>query len=83
MKPLGKTPVKKGKDVFDATALFVKETLELEEPLEVISPFVQTYENLTLLLEGKLKDVNKQVLTRFRHPEEKGFRDHRRVGRFF
>jgi hypothetical protein len=61
IQPLGKIPVKKGSAIFDATALFVKETLELDDAPESISPFVQTYENLTLLLEGKLADVNKQV----------------------
>ncbi|OGW37136.1 MAG: hypothetical protein A2010_00015 [Nitrospirae bacterium GWD2_57_9] len=62
IKPLGKTPVKKGKEVYDASALFAKETLKLEEPLEVISPYVQTYEESTLLLEGQMKDVTKQVI---------------------
>lgn len=61
MKPLGKTPVKQGRDVFDASALFIKETLKLEEQLPVMSPFVQTYENMTLLLQGQLRDVNKKV----------------------
>src|SRR5574337_109124 len=61
LKPLGKTPVKKGRDVFDASALFIKETLKLEEQLEQMSPFVQTYENATLLLQGRLRDVNKKV----------------------
>ncbi len=61
MKPLGKTPVKKGRDVFDASAVFMKETLKLEEPLEAMSPFVQTYENTTLMLQGQVRDVNKKV----------------------
>ena len=38
MKPFGTVPVKSGKDVHDADALFFKEMLELEEPLDVISP---------------------------------------------
>jgi hypothetical protein len=63
MKPLGKTPVKKDRDVYDASAVFIKETLGLEEPLEAMSPFVQTYENMTLLLQGQLKEVNKKVVS--------------------
>ena len=62
LKPLGRTPVKKGKGVYDADALFVREMLGLEEPLDTISPFVRTYENQTLLFEGGLKNVKKRVL---------------------
>jgi len=73
LKPLGKTPVKMGKEVYDATALFMRESLELAEPMEVISPFVETYENLTLLLQGQLKDVNKQVLSAYGTLKKKDF----------
>jgi BioD-like phosphotransacetylase family protein len=73
IKPIGKTPVKTGKDIFDADALFIKETLGLEEPLDVISPFVQTYESQTLLFEGRLKDVKKRVLNAFRSLKKKDF----------
>jgi BioD-like phosphotransacetylase family protein len=73
IKPIGKTPVKTGKDIFDADALFIKETLGLEEPLDIISPFVQTYESQTLLFEGRLKDVKKQVLSAFRSLKKKDF----------
>ena len=73
IKPIGKVPVKKDKGVYDADALFIKETLGLEDPLEVISPFVQTYENQTLLFEGGLKDVKKQVLTAFKTLKSRDF----------
>ena len=73
LKPLGKIPVKTGKDIFDADALFIKETLGLEEPLDVISPFVQTYESQTLLFEGRLKDVKTQIMTAFRSLKKKDF----------
>ena len=73
IKPIGKVPVKKGKGVYDADALFIKETLGLEDPLEVISPFVQTYENQTLLFEGRLKDVKKQVLAAFKTLRSRDF----------
>ena len=73
LKPIGKVPVKKDKGVYDADALFIKETLGLEEPLEMISPFVQTYENQTLLFEGGLKDVKKRVLAAFKSLKSKDF----------
>lgn len=73
IKPFGKTPVKKGRNVYDADALFIKETLGLDEPPEVISPFVQTYENQTLLFEGKMKDVKKQVMAAFKTIKNKDF----------
>ena len=73
IKPLGKTPVKKGKDVVDADALFIKETLGLDDPLGVVSPFVQTYENQTLLFDGRLKEVKKQVLAAFKTLKKKDF----------
>ncbi len=73
LKPIGKTPVKKGKEVYDADALFLKETLGLEEPLEALSPFVQTYESQTLLFEGGLRDVRKRVMEAFRTLKQKDF----------
>ncbi len=73
MKPIGTVPVKTGKDVYDADALFIKETLGLDEPLEVISPFVQTYENQTLLFQGKIKDAQKDVLAAFKSLKKKDF----------
>jgi len=73
IKPLGKTPVKKGKSVYDADALFIKETLALAEPMEAISPYVQTYENQTLLFDGQLKEVKKKVLAAFKTFKNKDF----------
>jgi BioD-like phosphotransacetylase family protein len=73
LKPLGRTPIKKGKGVYDADALFVRETLGLEEPLDTISPFVRTYENQTLLFEGGLKNVKKRVLDAVRTLKSKDF----------
>ncbi len=73
LKPIGKVPVKKDKGVYDADALFIKETLGLEDPLEAISPFVDTYENQTLLFEGGLKDVKKQVLAAFKTLKSRDF----------
>jgi hypothetical protein len=59
--------------VYDADALFIKETLGLTEPLEVISPFVRTYESQTLLFEGGLQDVKKRVLSAFKTLTNKDF----------
>ncbi len=73
LKPVGNIPVKKGKDVYDADALFIKETLGLEEPLDIVSPFVRTYESQTLLYEGDLKDVKKNVLAAFKTLKKKDF----------
>ncbi len=73
LKPIGKAPVKKGKEVYDADALFIKETLGLEEPLGVISPFVQTYESQTLLFEGGLRNVRKDILEAFKTLKKKDF----------
>ena len=50
----GTVPVKSGKDVYDALIVLAssKEMLELEEPLDVISPFVMSYEEQTLLYQA-------------------------------
>jgi len=73
MKPFGTVPVKAGKDVYDADAPFVKETLGLEEPLDVISPFVMSYEEQTLLLQGKIADAKKRVLAAYKSIKKKDF----------
>lgn len=73
IKPLGGTPVRKGGKVYDADALFIKEALGLEEPLDVISPFVQTYESQTLLLAGRLKGAKEQALEAFKMLKKKDF----------
>ncbi|MGE5174222.1 MAG: phosphotransacetylase family protein [Betaproteobacteria bacterium] len=73
MKPIGKVPLKKGKEVYDADALFIKETLHLGEPLDVISPFVQTYESQALLFEGGIRDVKKDVMAAFKTLKKKDF----------
>ena len=73
MKPFGTVPVKSGKDVYDSDALFFKETLELEEPLDVISPFVMSYEEQTLLYQGKAVDAKKRVLAAYKSFKKKDF----------
>jgi uncharacterized protein len=61
IKPIGKSPVKKGKEVYAEDAVFMKEALSLSEPLSVISPFVLSYETHQLLLDGRISDVKKQI----------------------
>lgn len=73
MKPIGSVPVKRGKAVYDADALFIRETLGLEEPLEVISPFVQTYESQALLYEDGIRDVREIILESFKTFKKKDF----------
>ncbi len=73
MKPIGKVPVKQEKDVFDADALFVKETLGLTEPLDVISPFVMTFEAQTMMLKGKKQDAKKKIMAAFRSLKKKDY----------
>jgi len=73
IKPIGKTPVKKEGNVYDADALFIRETLEFPDPPDVISPFVRTYENQTLLFDGRIKDVKKRVLAAFRTLKNRDF----------
>lgn len=73
IKPIGKTPFKKGNDLFDADAVFMKEVLSLKEPLDVISPFVLSYETQNLILQGKIKDVKKKVMASFVPMKSKDF----------
>ncbi|HEX8948643.1 MAG TPA: phosphotransacetylase family protein [Dissulfurispiraceae bacterium] len=61
VKPIGDTPVKKGKHIYDEDAVFIKEALSLDEPLETISPFVLSYEMQALLLEGRIKDAKPRI----------------------
>jgi len=71
MKPLGKTPVKKGRDLFAADAVFMQESLALAAPLKTISPFVLSYETQNLILEGEVTDMKKQILDAIKAQEDK------------
>jgi BioD-like phosphotransacetylase family protein len=73
MKPLGMVPVKSGKEVYDADALFIKETLGLTEPLESITPVVMSFEEQTLLYQGKAADMKKRVLAAFKSFKKKDY----------
>jgi len=73
LKPIGSVPVKKGKAVYDADAVFIKETLELDDPLEAISPFVQTYESQILLFEDGIGNVRKKIMDAFKSFKKKDY----------
>ncbi|MCI0470014.1 MAG: phosphotransacetylase family protein [Nitrospirae bacterium] len=73
MKPLGKIPVKKGSEVFDADAIFIKDALSLLEPMNVVSPFVLGYETQNLIIQGKIKDAKKKVLAALKSMKGKDF----------
>ncbi|HXY53828.1 MAG TPA: phosphotransacetylase family protein [Nitrospirota bacterium] len=73
IKPIGKVPIKKERNIYDADALFLKETLGLTESLDVISPFVLSYETQTLLFQGKIKDARKHILNSLRSLKNKDF----------
>ncbi len=73
MKPLGTAPVKSGKDVYDADALFIRDTLGLDDPLDMISPYVMSYEEQTLLYQGEARDAKKRVLAAFKSFKNRDF----------
>lgn len=56
IKPYGKIPLKEGSRVVDADAMFMKKALGIEEPIEVVSPFVSTFEVQNNALKGKSSD---------------------------
>ena len=62
VKPVGKTPLKKGSKVVDADAVFMKDALSLSEPLEVISPFVLSYEMQNMIYAGKIKEIMGRIM---------------------
>ncbi len=73
MKPISKTPVKKGNDFFDADAIFIKKSLSLPEPLNVISPFTLSYETLILQAKHKPKNAVKQIMNAFDSMKNKDY----------
>ncbi|MFQ5456148.1 MAG: phosphotransacetylase family protein [Nitrospirota bacterium] len=67
MKPLGKLPSIAGDKVIDEDAMFMKETLELDEPIEYISPFVLTQDLFTQALKGENMDILKNIKLAYDH----------------
>ncbi len=72
-KPVGTIPVMIGKRLYDADAVFIKEALELPEPLDTISPFVLDYEAQTRLFTGSTPDAKARVLAAFKSLKAKDF----------
>ncbi|MGB9710575.1 MAG: DRTGG domain-containing protein [Thermodesulfovibrio sp.] len=73
IRPLGRIPIKKGEEIFDEEAVFIKELLGLEEPLSVISPFVFTYETQYRLFEGGDLKIKEKVINSFTKQSNKDF----------
>ncbi len=53
IKPYGKIPMKAGDTIIDADAEFMRKALDIQEPPQVVSPFVTTFESQTNALKGK------------------------------
>ncbi|MDH4232679.1 MAG: phosphotransacetylase family protein [Nitrospirota bacterium] len=53
IKPYGKIPMKADDKVIDADAEFMRKALEIDDPPQVVSPFVATFESQTNALKGK------------------------------
>ncbi|MFQ3573172.1 MAG: DRTGG domain-containing protein [Thermodesulfovibrionales bacterium] len=62
IKPFGKTPIKKGKDIVDEDALFIKEALNLKDPISNMSPFVYTFEHHNAIYEGIGLNARQKVI---------------------
>ncbi len=73
MKPISKTPVKKGDDYFDADAIFIKKALSLPESMNVISPFTLSYETQILQFKDKSESPKKQIMKAFNSIKNKDF----------
>lgn len=51
IKPLGTIPIKKGPDVYDEDAVFIKAALGLSDSLNIISPFILATKRRTVCWE--------------------------------
>lgn len=75
MKPVSKTSIKEGKDIYDADAIFIKKALSLPEPMNVISPFALSYETQIVQLRDrdKAKSANRRIMEAFNHMKDKDY----------
>lgn len=73
IKPLGLTPQVIGNSVYDTDAVLIKELFKLKEPLDIISPFVITYETMSYLLQGKLGDIKEKIKDSIAMMKDKDF----------
>ena len=65
IKPFGKTPQKYKKRLIDADAEFMRKALEIQDPPEVVSPFVVTFEAQQNLLRGKPSNMFNSIKKAF------------------
>jgi len=73
LKPFGRTPVKRAAGLYDEDAVFIRETLSLPDPLDVVSPFVYSYETENHLFEGNVTDVRTRVMDALERQNHKDF----------
>jgi BioD-like N-terminal domain of phosphotransacetylase len=73
IRPLGRVPFKKGDEIYDEEAFFIKDILELDDPLNVISPFVFTYETQYKLLDNVDLKIKEKVMEAFLKQNNKDF----------
>ncbi|RJR21054.1 MAG: phosphotransacetylase family protein [Nitrospiraceae bacterium] len=62
VKPLGNEPLIKAGKVVDANALFFKEALGLDEPVEALCPIVLTLDSMSTALSGKTRHTAERIL---------------------
>lgn len=71
IKPFGKNIIKKGKDIVDEDALFIKESLGLKDPITIISPFVYSFEAQNSIYEGRINVAKERVMAAFQAMRDK------------
>jgi uncharacterized protein len=71
IKPFGKVPQKYEKKLIDADAEFMRKALDIQDPPEVVSPFVATFEAQQSLLIGKPSDKFKEIKKAFKSIKDK------------
>jgi len=65
-KPIGPLPTRVGDVLTDAAAVFFKKVMKLDEPLEVLCPYVLSDEAVSDLLRGVAEGVEGRIRTAFR-----------------
>ncbi len=62
LKPIGTNPTMIGNRMTDRDAVFIKETLNLEEPLSLLCPVVMTHSFIQRAYRGRIRGVKERVL---------------------
>lgn len=63
IKPFGKIPMKHNDSIIDADAEFMRKSLSVSEPPEIVSPFVLTFELQNSVLSGSPSDNLEKIKT--------------------